>query len=234
MTLYIDGYSLPYIDVAYEFARNPARYSYELKTWHSGTNLVSNKRLEGEEVSIPIILSRRGNERKSWEDIIEELTGGLYSDEPKRVSFGEGKYYLAQVVALEIAEEHEYVAKGAVVIVPEINGMLGEEKAEILSEGSSTIIVEGQRDVAWTAEITFERETDYYELSVGKTKILLNYVFVKGDILTINYGDRSVKIRGRDIAPALDIRSKWALIKRGRNSVNTTEEVKITYDKRYY
>lgn len=234
MNIYINDEKVPYIDVAYEFARNPSRFSYELTTWHNGDNLIQGEHILGEEVVVPIIINRRGTSSRFWSDVIEELTGILYTDESVEISFGLGRYYFGKIMELNINEEHEYVAKAEVVIIPEVNGMFGGGATAHLTEETKNLTVAGQLDVGWTAEVVFGEKTDKYELVVGDVNIILNYNFIENDKLFIDYKDRSVFLRERDLAVALDIRSNWGKLKVGKNKSSTTQDTEIRYNELYY
>src|SRR5690625_8038226 len=105
----INGNKVPYVEVAYEFARNPSRYSYDFRQRRLGGASIDNKRIEPLELSIPVIYSRRDTE-KTWDEIKEELAEFLYNAGESKISFSLGvdKYYKAHLITVEIAEEHEF------------------------------------------------------------------------------------------------------------------------------
>lgn len=234
----INGKKVPYVEVAYEFARNPSSYSYVLLDRRKGGARVRNKRALPLELPIPVIFSRRDTD-KSWDEIKEELAGFLYREEDAEISFthGDGKYYIAQVVAIEISEEHEYVSKGSIVIVGEDSYRYGEEHdfTIIGGNGLKPFNILGQVPTNWRTRTVFKEPANSFILrnSYG-LNILLNYKFIVGDVLEIDYKNRDVFLNGKDLAVSLSLSSVWGEMPVGNIQFEASHETKITYIDRYY
>src|SRR5699024_783919 len=157
----INGKTLPYVEVLYEFTRNPAKFSFTTTDRYNGGIRMRRKRTESEEIPIPVKISRREAEDKSWFDIIEEITDISDVDRLLEFSFPDyrsDRFYLAQAIEFNITEEHEYVSKGELVILPEKNVMYGNNKG-VQFDGSKTIEIKGQESPSWEALVTVGGKT---------------------------------------------------------------------------
>ena len=94
--------------------------------------------------------------------------------------------------------------------------------------------VTGLTETPWTIEVNFTVDTSRFEFWAGDIYLQLNYEFVEGDKLTINYTGREVWLRDIDLRKAVSISSRFEELKPGTVSVRTSHAAKLIYDERYY
>lgn len=231
----INGLKVPYIEVAYGFARNPSRFSYDLLPRYNGGARIRNRRIGALEMAIPVVYSRRGSE-KTWDEIKRELAEILYRNEPSKISFnhGDGKYYLAHVVAIEIAEEHEYVAKGNIVIAGDFSTMYGDDITLTFGDDAEYFTIEGQQPADWTALVEFDSPKSSYTLESDCGNIEINHEFIAGDILKIDYKTRAIRLNGEIIDVGLSLASEWFALAPGYAELSANHLTHLTYTSRYY
>ncbi len=240
----VDGNKVPYVEVAYEFARNPSSMTYSDIDVSSGAKLL-RKRLGAVEIPIPVVYSRRGTDA-SWDAIIEHLGEILYTRNTLDISFshGDGKFYRAHVISIEITEIHEYVAKGIIVIYSESPFRLKDEESVVV-DGEANEIIYGQTSVPYRTKSIFTETATTYEFKFYRAgqdtslrninAIKINYQFTVGDKLVIDFSRRAVLLNDNDITNSLVIlQSNFMELPVGEVVFEATEETEVFYNERYY
>ncbi|GGP13578.1 distal tail protein Dit [Oceanobacillus neutriphilus] len=232
----INGEKLERVEVSSSFARSPVKFAYETSSRSSGGVRLGSLRLDAEEVSIPITLYKEKGE--TWDDVIEELTSVLYTEEFVRISFSHGnhsRYYKAKVIALEITEEYYHNAYGNVVIAFDDQRMFGEEKTIEVSTENTLHVITGQDKTPWEISLRFSENTDKFELTTNSgLYLLLGYEFIEGDSLTIKYEGREVLLNGRDLRHSIRLKSNFEYLYPGKVTVSASHNCEMKYDERYY
>lgn len=240
----VDGNKIPYVEVAYEFARNPTRVSYTDIELSSGSKLL-RKHFDSVEIPIPVVYSRRGSDA-SWDAIIEHLGGLLYTRNTLDISFshGDGKFYRAHVISVEITEIHEYAAKGNIVIYSESPFRLKEEESIVVDESLSEIIY-GQTSVPYRTQTVFTETATSYEFRFYRAgqntslrninAININYQFTVGDTLVIDFSRRAILLNDNDITNSLIIlQTNFMELPIGEVIFESSMETEVFYNERYY
>src|SRR5690625_807719 len=231
----INGNKVPYVEVAYEFARNPSRYSYDFRQRRLGGASIDNKRIEPLELSIPVIYSRRDTE-KTWDEIKEELAEFLYNAGESKISFslGDDKYYKAQVMSVEIAEEHEYAARGNILIVGSDSYRRGDVVTLNLTPTKQTFTIKGQAETPWRSKTTFTEPANQFTLESNSWGLIINSNFIVGDTLEIDYKTRDILLNGENIDVGLSLDSEWFILDAGTMELSASHPTDLTYTERYY
>lgn len=157
----------------------------------------------------------------------------IFSDEPDRT------YYAVFSTAQE-SEGQNGVYKVTLTFVypnPE------KEAAEtvVTTETNSPTVVknDGKRAVTPTITCVFESDASTYEIQLLKEdetiekRIKVNFNFIKGDTLVIDFEKRKVIINGKVNMNALLMLSRWFNIPVGEITVNTTHKSSISFNKAY-
>lgn len=226
---------VPYIEVAYGFARNPSRFDYDLLPRRKGGARLRNRRIGALEMAIPVVYNRRDS-GKTWDEIKRELVEILYRPKPSKISFshGDGKYYLAYIVAIEVTEEHEYAAKGNVVIAGDFSAMYGDEITLTFGDNSDYFHIEGQQPADWVARIEFNSDQTEYVLESNCGSIEIYYEFIAGDVLEIDYKTRGIRLNGEDIDVGISLASVWFALSPGYMNLSASHPTALSYVSRYY
>jgi phage-related protein len=65
-------------------------------------------------------------------------------------------------------------------------------------------------------------------------KIILNYSFIAGDRLEIDYLERKVTLNGKDLAIAISLDTVWFDLKPGQVQLKASHSTALTYTERFY
>lgn len=233
----VDGIELPYVEVERSFAQSPPSFDYEARALSQGGARLRYKRLNPLEFTIPVTYSRRGHESKTWDDVRTEVAERLYNGvNPKMIAFkhGDGKYYIAEVVDLNIADEYEYVAKGSITIFSGYPCRFGSGGKLEIGAIERTHEIKGQTSTPWRSKTIFTAPASSYTIESSTGKLVLNFDFVIGDVLEIDYESRSITLNGVNIDVGLSLASVWFILDVGYMTMSATHKTEMTYTERYY
>jgi predicted phage tail component-like protein len=181
------------------------------------------------------VTALEGNLRKTAED----LAGWLLSNKEEKLIFDDetDRHFLALVDGSFDAEEIVSVGYGTIRFVCLNSDKLGLEKSITVTSEFVQSTITGQTETPWTTKTTFTVPQSQFVLESDKgLKIILNYNFIAGDVLTIDADKRDIYLNGRDLATALDIRSEWnkGELKVGSVQLKATQATELKYTERYY
>ncbi|MDY7224665.1 distal tail protein Dit [Halalkalibacterium halodurans] len=95
--------------------------------------------------------------------------------------------------------------------------------------------IRGQDQTPWTTYTRFTAPRSQYTLETNKgLYVLLNYNFIEGDILRIDYSKREVTLNNKDLAVSVSLSTNWAMLQPGTVQVRASEPTTVTYTERYY
>lgn len=193
-------------------------------------------------LSVPIGI--RYDQRSDLERIKEDIAGWLVHDKPKKLEFKDDpdRFYYA-VVDNTINNGFLYNQTTEATI----NFLCGYKYSNeriVIIETTVKKIVKGHKSTPWKIKTIFTDKTSIYELqfnSPGETnlrdinKIKLNYEFVAGDVLEIDFSKRKVTINGVDRSNILSIlQSNYMELPIGEVKFETSHKTEFYYNERYY
>lgn len=98
-----------------------------------------------------------------------------------------------------------------------------------------THTIEGQAEAVWTSETTFTADQTNYIIENNEGgKITLNYNFIAGDVLEIDYKKRKITLNDASLAVALSFSSHWFALKPGLILLKASHETTISYTGRWF
>lgn len=235
----INNQKIPYVLVDSEFSLNPFPVNYNVNRDGLKNSKLKNKWLTGDEVSVPVTYTRRGNEEKSWNDVRKEITDMTYKlgREPYKISFSfsEGLYYLGHVVSVNFDEEHAYVAKGSITFYTDYPYLIGDGNTITVTPAGNYFEIAGQLPSNWSSRTTFTSPQSEFILESADGKIKLTYEFIKGDVLEIDSLNRNIKLNSEiDLDVGLSLNSAWFDLKPNYLTLSASHETEITYTEKYY
>ncbi|WP_330948901.1 distal tail protein Dit [Virgibacillus sp. MG-45] len=192
-------------------------------------------------VKVPVLIKHDGFtdlQRKK-----EDMAGWLIHEEYKKLEFHDepNRLYLAKVESEMRLEEYSYWAEGEIEFI--CKEKYSKEKY-LLVNLTSTNIIGGYRSTNWKTKTTFATNQSGYEIifkSPGKTelhdigKIKLNYNFIAGDVLQIDYSKRKVTVNGSDITNAVVIlQSNFMKLPIGQVEFSANHNTEFYYNERFY
>ena len=185
-----------------------------------------------EEVTVEIASDSANDLRGTSED----LANWLLTDSVEELIFDDEKNRKYMAIVDGSFEPDEIVSHGYGVVkflVPE-SAKRGASKSLNLSTTSANHTITGQTETPWTVEVTFTESANRFELWAGDIYLQLNYSFIEGDKLVIEYTGRKVTLNGNDLRKAVSMSCHFEEMKPGIVSVRASHTAVLKYDERYY
>lgn len=228
-----NGIEKGYIKVNMELFRPPtppiAFYTTERQRGGSRTR---KKRFTDMVLPVPVTIKSD----RHIEFLKEEISNWLYHEGPKQLIFKQipNRYYLAEYESMELDERYKY-AKGVINFYLAEGYRFGEDKKINLTTTNQTFLITGQIETPWTSRTVFTESASQFTI-VGPYggNITLNYNFIEGDVLEIDYKTRDVYLNGNDLAVAVDLRTEWFELPTGNVTLRASHPTEVAYTERYY
>lgn len=227
-----NGIKKDYLRVNMELFRPPTPpIEYQSSQRPNGGERVRKRRFTGLELPVPITI--KSNQR--IETLKEDMSNWLVHDEAKKLSFLDvpNRYYLAYYQGMELRERPHY-AKGTLMFYLPVAYRFGLEKSINVTTTATNHTITGQTETPWTIEVNFTADTTRFEFWAGDIYLQLNYEFISGDKLVIEYKGRKVTLNGNDLRKSVSMSSNLEELKPGTVSVRASHACTVKYDERYY
>jgi phage-related protein len=188
------------------------------------------------EISVPVLIQVKPGD--SLEQLKEDISYWLYHEENKRLMFKDNleRYYMAKLLDIDIERTNNRLyGEGEIIFTCEDDPYrFGLHQQIPVTADPSTHQITGQTETPWTIEVTFDESASQFELEAGDLYLLLNYEFIAGDILTINYTGREVWLRDVDLRMSVALASNFVELQPGEVEVSASHDCVLKYDERYY
>lgn len=193
------------------------------------------------EITVPIFIEHI--DFSHYERLKEEISAWLKHDEPKPLEFKDDpdRVYFAKVTNIETDQTNRL---GSDATIHFLSDSKYSHERTILIDTSTTELIEGHKSTPWKTKTTFTENQTGYELqfnSPGKTdlreinKIKLNYNFIAGDVLEIDYSKRKVTLNGVDRTNTVVIlQSNFMELPIGSVEFVANHRTELFYNERYY
>ena len=109
-----------------------------------------------------------------------------------------------------------------------------EAKTITVPTNFQTFTIGGHESTVWKSKTVFKSSQNQFVLESDVGKIILNFNFIAGDVLEIDYEKRDVFLNGKDLATAIDIKTEWFELPVGEVQLRASHETELTYNERYY
>lgn len=195
----------------------------------------------GREIIVPILIKHDGFSH--YQKLKEEIAMWLKHEDPKPLQFNDDndRLYFAKVENIEEGNTYNYSADAIITFLA--HSKYSNERT-IFIDAAKTETIVGHKSTQWKTKTTFSDNQTGYELqfhSPGKSnlrdigKIKLNYEFVAGDVLEIDYAKRLVKLNGVDITNTVSIlASNFMELPIGEVEFSSNHQTEFYYHERYY
>src|SRR5690606_22280904 len=107
--------------------------------------------------------------------------------------------------------------------------VFGSSQALALSPTSQTYIITGQAPTPWKSKTVFQVNANRFEIESDTGKVILNYNFISGDVLEVDYEKRRVLRNGVRLDIAIDMETRWFELKPGRIELKASHETEVSY-----
>lgn len=193
---------------------------------------------------VPVLVHFEYDDFSHFERIKEDMAKWLVHEKPKILEFEDDpdRFYWAVVDG-----SIEYDNPLPTATDAKINFICGykySHERTVTINPTATKLIEGHKSTPWRTKTTFTANQTGYELqfySPGKTDlreiniIKLNYNFVSGDVLEIDYLKRAVTLNGIDRSNLLVIlQSNYMELPIGNVEFSSSVNTNLFYNERYY
>lgn len=173
----------------------------------------------------------------------EDMAEWLIHDDYKHLEFMDepDRFYLAKIYDEMSLEEFSYWAEGTISF--ECKEKYSHERT-ITIDTTATETIKGHTSTPWRTLTLFSANQTGYELEFNSpgendlreiNKIVLNYNFIQGDVLEIDYSKRKVTLNGVDRSNILVIlQSNYMELPIGEVEFVVNHETEFYYNERYY
>ncbi|AAU85097.1 distal tail protein Dit [Bacillus phage BCASJ1c] len=227
-----NGIKKDYLRVNRELFRPPTPpIEFQTRPLAKGGERVRKRRMTGMELPVPITI--RSEQR--IETLKEDLSNWLVHNEAKKLSFTDtpDRYYLARYQGMELREYPHY-AKGTLMFYLPVAYRFGKDKTINVTTTQQQHEITGQESTPWTLEVTFSENRNRFEFWAGDNYLRLNYNFITGDKLIVEYTGRKVRLRDLDLRRTVSMSSHFEELGPGPVSMRASHPCTLTYTERYY
>lgn len=158
--------------------------------------------------------------------ITEDVVPLQFDDEPGRT------YWVIVQNSIDDFDRFAYTRKGTIQFLCFYT--TGESKSINVTTESQSHLVTGQTSTPWNLEVNFTSPTNRFEFWADDIYLQLNYSFIAGDKLIIDYVGRHVILNGNDLRKAVSMSSNFEELQLGNVSMRSSVPSTIKYDERYY
>lgn len=151
-----------------------------------------------------------------------------FDDEPGRIY-----YSVVQNTITDLSDELGVYKEGIIQFL--CLYACGKTHDLAITTNFQTFTILGQDKTPWTSKTTFTAPATQFTLETNHGgKIILNYSFIAGDVLEIDYKKRKITLNNNDLAVALSIQSVWFELEPGQVQIKASHPTTLTYTERYY
>lgn len=229
-----NGIQKEYLTVSHNFTLpGLAEIEYFIHPLRKGGARIQRERLKELYIPVPVTIQTK---EKSIDEIKVEINGWLKHRENKKLTFNffPDYFYLAKLSSIEWTDLKEGVMKGVIEFVCAQPFRLKSADPLTLSPTMQTFNVGGQKSAPWTSYTRFTVPQSSYSIESNVGKVLLQYEFVAGDVLEIDYFKRDVYLNGKDLSTAVLVQTEWFDLPVDTVQLKASQPTELTYCERYY
>lgn len=166
----------------------------------------------------------------------DELTSWLITNDWAPLKFDDEPGRTYWVVVQNDMSDFERFAKlryGTVLFVAK--SAEGKTHTLNISTTFETFTITSQTATPWSSRTVFAEPASGFSLETNKGgKIILNYDFIAGDVLEVNYETRDVWLNGEDLAVSIALETMWFELEPGAVQIKASYDTELIYSERYY
>lgn len=192
-------------------------------------------------VEVPVLIKHRGFSH--YQKLKEDIAEWLVHEEEKELIFkdDDDRCYFAKVDEITEGDEYQNMAFATITFICHSKYSL---ERNILIDTTITENINGHESTSWKTKTKFTANQSGYELQFNSPdksdlrdicKIKLNYEFIRGDVLEVDYSKRKITVNGVDRSNILVIlQSNYTELPVGDVEFSVSEETELYYHERYY
>lgn len=228
-----NGIEKDYIKVNMALFRPPTPpIEFKVKEKVQGGSRKIGKRFTDMILPVPITIKSD----RPIEFLKEEISNWLYSEEAQKLVFRQipNRYYLAEYESMQLDEKGRY-AKGVINFYLAEAYRYGYDVPIKLPSTFTSYAIKGQTKTPWTSKTIFTSAQSSFVLETDQGgKISLQYNFVVGDTLEIDYDKRKVSLNGNNLAVSILFETVWFLLNPGNVQIRASHPTTLIYTPRFY
>ncbi|WP_313429867.1 distal tail protein Dit [Siminovitchia terrae] len=228
-----NGTRKPFVTVLEKKRPYWAPLNRNIHTTRSGHTRLLNT--EKEVLIIPVTLFIDGNSKEDLLSKAEEVAGWLITKEEEKLTFDDqpNRHFMAALDGGVDADE--IVSFSRCSIEFSCLYKMGAEHTLPITTSNQTFAITGQESTPWTSRTRFTVPQSSFNLETSRGgKVILNYDFIAGDVLEIDYDKRDVRLNGKDLAVSLAFETVWKELEPGPVQIKASHPTDLSYSERYY
>lgn len=228
-----NGISKDYLRVNMELFRPPSPpIEFETVLLAGEGERVRRKKFQATDLSVPITIRSNQN----IEILKADMSRWLIHDEPKKLVFKDtpNRYYRAFYKSMDLLGNKHY-QKGEIIFYLPQGYRYGDEKTMNIDSTWRSFEIGGQVKTPWYTYTRFMIPQSQYKLEGSNgLDVLLNFSFMAGDILEIDYSERKVRLNGNNLAVSVSLSTVWKELIPGQMQLWASHATSMKFDERYY
>lgn len=233
ISMTFNGIRKPFVTVSEKKRPYWAPLNRNIHTTRSGhTRLLST---EKETLVIPVTLFVDGDSKEDLLRKAEEIGSWLITKEAKKLTFDDQQNRHYAAVLNGGVDVEEIVSFSRCSIEFACLYKMGAEHTLPIITSNQIFTIGGQESTPWTSRTRFTVPQSSFSLETSKGgKVILNYGFIAGDVLEIDYDKRDVRLNGKDLAVSIAFETVWKELGPGAVQIKASHPTELMYSERYY
>lgn len=184
---------------------------------------------------IPVEFLIEDDTSEGLRERFERLNGILLGSKKKLEFTDENAHFIATLESGDMPPENSNSVEGTLLFICSDSAKIKSEHALEIGTSSKYHNIKGQTETPWTSKTIFQKSANrfYIKGSYGRN-VTLNYDFIEGDVLEIDYDTRGVFLNGNDLAVSVSLQTDWFELPVGNVNLHASHETEMTYSERYY
>lgn len=184
---------------------------------------------------IPVNFLIEDNTNEGFRERFNRLNGLLLGSKKILEFTDENAFFVATLQSGDVPDEDSNSLEGTLLFLCTDSAKRKNKKTITLTTSSKYFTITGQESTPWTSKTVFKQAANqFYIKGPYGRNVTLNYDFIEGDVLEIDYDKRSVKLNGNDLAVAVSLITDWFELPAGFVYLEASHETEMVYTERYY
>lgn len=189
---------------------------------------------EPREIVVSFLLEDKTN--LGFRNKFQRLYSILQGQKRKLRFTDENAYYLATFKEADIPEENSNSIEGSLIFLCTDPAKYFERVETDINRGSDLYSIESIEPTSWGIKVNFTESVSYFSFNESNGIYLyLNYEFIEGDQLSIEYDKRKVLLNSEhDLRKTVSLQSRFQQLVPGDTEIMTSHDCTLIYNKKDY
>ena len=188
---------------------------------------------EAREIVVRYKLTDRTN--KGFRERFNRLNGLLIGSKKPLEFTDEDAHFIATLLGGDTPEEDSNNIIGTLVFLCSDPAKRKGKQFLDITTTFSAFEIKGQAETPWTTRAVFTVPQSSFTIEADNgLYVLLNYNFIAGDVLEVDYYKREVKLNGKNLAVSVSLSTVWKQLGVGYLNIKSSVNSMLRYDERYF